>query len=96
MVAEDKNTAEHYWTVDKRVPIALIFVLLIQTFAIGWWASATDARVSTLERRMDAAAPQAERLTRVEVKLETVQSGIDEIKQLIRNRIAPQYLHSKI
>jgi hypothetical protein len=39
---------------------------------------------------MDAAAPQADRLTRVEVKLETVQSGIDDIKQLIRNRITPQ------
>lgn len=90
MPEHDLPTQDRHWHLDKKVPIALIAALLAQTFAVSWWASATSERVSTLERRMDAAAPQADRLTRVEVKLETVQSGIDEIKQLIRNRIAPQ------
>ena len=79
-------TRDERWHLDKRVPLALVFTLVLQTFAIGWWASATSERVSTLERRMDAAAPQADRLTRVEVKIETVQSGIEEIKQLIRGK----------
>lgn len=80
---------DRHWSIDKRVPIALIVMLLAQTFAIGWWVSSTDARVSTLEKRMDAAAPQSDRLVRVEVKLETMQSGIDEIKTLIRQKISP-------
>jgi hypothetical protein len=53
-------------------------------FGLALGASSTDARLSTLEKRMDAAAPQADRLTRVEVKLEAVQAGINEIKSLIR------------
>lgn len=79
-------TQDHHWHLDKKVPLALIIALVVQTFCIGWWAASTDGRVSTLERRMDAAAPQADRLTRVEVKLESVQAGIDEIKQLIRSK----------
>lgn len=90
MGEREMPTRDDHWHLDKRVPLAMIAALIMQTFAIAWWASATSERVTTLERRMDAAAPQADRLTRVEVKLETVQSGIDEIKQLIRNRIAPQ------
>lgn len=80
-------TQDSHWHLDKKVPIALIIVIVVQTFGIGWWAASTDGRVSTLEKRMDAAAPQADRLTRVEVKIETIQSGIDEIKQLIRGRV---------
>lgn len=83
-------TQDRAWHIDKRVPVALILMILMQTFGAAWWASSTDTRVSTLERRMDATtltmAPQADRLTRVEVKLETVQSGINEIKQLIRDK----------
>lgn len=81
MPSQDRN-----WHVEKKIPLALMGMLLLQTFAVGWWASATSERVTTLERRMDAAAPQADRLTRVEVKIETVQSGIEEIKQLIRGK----------
>jgi len=83
---ENMPTQDSHWHLDKKVPIALIVVIAIQTFGIGWWASATDGRVTNLERRMDAAAPQGDRLTRVEVRLETVQSGIDEIKRLIRGK----------
>ena len=49
-----------------------------------WWASNLTERVNSLERTREATAPQADRLTRVEVRLESVQSGIDEIKPLIR------------
>lgn len=80
-------TQDHRWHVEKKIPLAMMGMLLLQTFAVGWWASETSARVTNLERRMDAAAPQGDRLTRVEVKIETVQSGIEEIKQLIRGKV---------
>jgi len=84
MADEEMPTQDKHWHLDKRVPLALILVIALQTFGVGWWASSTDSRVSVLEKRMDAAAPQADRLTRVEVKIETVQAGIEEIKRLIR------------
>jgi hypothetical protein len=75
---------ESHWTLDRRVPLALILALILQTGGLVWWASSLSERVNTLERRAEATAPQGDRLTRVEVKLEGVQSGIDEIKRLIR------------
>lgn len=75
---------ETKWHLDKRVPLALILTIVIQTAGLVWWASSLSERVNSLEKSRDATAPQGDRLTRVEVKLENVQSGIDEIKRLIR------------
>jgi hypothetical protein len=77
----DDNT---HWHLDKRVPLALIVTIVVQTAGLVWWASSLSERVNSLEKSRDASAPQADRLTRVEVKLEVVQTGIDEIKRLIR------------
>jgi hypothetical protein len=73
-----------HWTVDRRVPLALIVAMAMQTGGLVWWASSLSERVNTLERRADQTAPQADRLTRVEVKIESIQEGITEIKRLIR------------
>lgn len=97
MTGTDQTTPDGNWHLDKRVPIALIATIAIQTAGIVWFASGLYHRVETLERdaiasknviERDAAlrAPQADRLTRVEVKLETVQEGITEIKRLIQAR----------
>jgi hypothetical protein len=82
-MSADRDPDTH-WTLDRRVPLALILALVLQTAGLVWWASSLSERVNTLERRAEATAPQGDRLTRVEVKLEGVQSGIDEIKRLIR------------
>lgn len=75
---------DRHWHLDKRVPIALIFTIIVQTAGLVWWASSLTERVNTLERRADASAPQAERITRLEVNIEVVKEGIVEIKRLIR------------
>lgn len=72
------------WHLDKKVPIALILTIALQTGAMIWWASSLSERVNTLERQEAARAPQGDRLTRVEVKIESIQEGITEIKRLIR------------
>lgn len=77
-----------HWSVDKRVPLALIITMAIQTAGAVWWASNVSERVNNLEKRAEVAAPQGDRLTRVEVKIESIQEGITEIKRLIR-REAP-------
>jgi hypothetical protein len=86
MADNDMPSQDKRWHLDKRVPLALIFALFMQTIAAAWWASNTDSRLSVVEKRLDAAAPQGDRLTRVEVKLETVQAGIDEIKRILRKQ----------
>lgn len=68
---------------ERQWHLKLIAALLPQMFGAAWWASSISSRVESLERRMDAAVPLSERMTRVELKLETVQTGIQEIKRLI-------------
>lgn len=78
------STDDEAWHLDKKVPIAMIMAILFQTGGMIWWGATTSERVSNLERKADGVAPQAERLARVETKLETVQDGISEIKSILR------------
>lgn len=81
---DDDMTSDTRWHLDKRVPIALIVTILVQTGGALWWAASVSERVNTLERAQMERAPQADRLTRVEVKIEAIQEGISEIKRLIQ------------
>lgn len=88
MVKRGQIEADTAWHLDKKVPIALIMTLLVQTGGIVWWGATTSERLNTLERKADQAATQPERLTRVETKLESVQDGILEIKSILRKEPA--------
>ena len=37
------------WHFDKKVPLALIGTLIVQTVAVVWWASGIHHRVATVE-----------------------------------------------
>lgn len=77
------------WHLDRKVPIALILAILIQTGGIVWWGATTSERLNALERKADLVAPQGDRLTRVETRLEAVQDGISEIKSILRKEPEP-------
>lgn len=50
IVNPDGSAAEGAWHLDRKVPVAIIGALLMQTMALGWWASKLDSRVESLER----------------------------------------------
>lgn len=89
-VTEEDRAYEQSWHLDKKVPLAMILTIVLQTGAFVWFAARLDQRVEALERseaRATISAPvHADRLTRVEVKLEGVQEGITEIKRLIQSK----------
>jgi hypothetical protein len=78
------NEDQDHWHLDRRVPIALIVTIAVQTAGIVWWASDVNARVAQLERQAVAAAPQPERIIRLETQIEAIREGIAEIKVLVR------------
>lgn len=82
-----QESSESRWHLDKRVPIALIVTIAIQTGSIIWWAASVTARLERLEEKAAIVAPQDSRLTKVEVQLEVVKEGIIEIKRLIQQRL---------
>lgn len=71
------------WHLDKKVPVAMMVTLLLQTGAIVWWAAGISVRVDVLEQRAITAAPQAERIIRLESKLDNITDKVAEIKGLV-------------
>jgi hypothetical protein len=86
MTEIEHQTYEHQWHLDRKVPIALIVALAAQTSAISWWAATLSARVDLLERQLVAIGPQAERIIRLESKVDGITGGLWEIKTLIDRR----------
>lgn len=86
------DRSDERWHVDKKVPVSLIVTLVVvfggQTATALIWASKADARIERLEDTAKLAVPQVsaqnERLTRVEVKLESALDSLSEIKTLLR------------
>ena len=85
------DPSERFWRLDKKVPLALILTIIGQTGVFIWWASSLNERVNVLEKASavsSASAPvQADRLTRVESKMESVQRDVTEIKADIKSLI---------
>jgi len=79
--AEDRQ-----WHLDKRVPLALIMTIIGQTVVAAWGASNLWTRVGELERQMQTAAPQFERIIRLETKVDGITGSLSEIKALINRR----------
>jgi cell division protein FtsB len=84
----DEETADQHWHVTRGIPVAFILTMLVmfvtQTATAAWFASAMAYRVEAVERAQAQAAPQGERLTRVEEKLVAVNTGIADIKALLQ------------
>ncbi len=82
--AEDRQ-----WHLDKRVPLALIMTIIGQTVVAAWGASNLWTRVGELERQMQIAAPQFERIIRLETKVDGITGSLSEIKALMNRRSEP-------
>jgi hypothetical protein len=83
--AEDRQ-----WHLDKKVPLALIMTIIGQTVVAAWGASNLWTRVGELERQMQTAAPQFERIVRLETKVDGITGSLSEIKVLINRRTDPK------
>lgn len=60
-----------HWAVDRKIPLAIIGTVLVQTIAIGWWTSKLDSRVGQLELAdIRILAERAERRKAVDDRME--------------------------
>ncbi|MFN7164208.1 MAG: hypothetical protein ACK4P2_05255 [Hyphomonas sp.] len=73
---------------DRRLTIGVILAVALQSAGVLLWAGAAAERVSTLEERVRAAQPVAERLARVEAELGAVRLQLDRIERKLEARDA--------
>ena len=82
------------WHLDKRVPVAIIFALLVQSAGVVWWASniasrqgQVEARVAVHEQQInamrDTAANAAVSLGRIEENVDALRNDIERVLQAI-------------
>ena len=77
------------WQIDRKIPVALIVSIFMQTAAGVWWVATTNQRLTSVEEKTALVASRGDRLTRVEVKVEAANDGIAEIKAMLRKEQIP-------
>lgn len=77
------------WHLDKKVPLALIFALIMQSFILVAGGASLYTRVDQVERTVAAQgaaiAPITEKVIRVDAKMDGVKDDLTEIKLSLRN-----------
>ena len=94
VVRDDKEP----WHLDKKVPIALIITILVQTGGAIWWAATQESRLSSVamdivrvEKKIDMQADDPVRLARLEGFREDLARRLDrfeaKLDKLIDERV---------
>lgn len=76
---DDPAPKSEPWHLDRRVPIALILAIVLQTAGVVFWAAKIDTRVAQLESGTPSVQANADRLTRVEEKIEGQHALLERI-----------------
>ena len=69
---KQQSEEEGHWTLDKRVPLALILTLAVQFFGFVYYMGTLSVRMTQLEIAVEKRDADAERLTRLEEKLSAI------------------------
>jgi hypothetical protein len=70
----------------RKVPVALITALVVQTLGGLVWAGGAAARIATLEERVGEQRLVAERLARLEAQGEATRATVDRIERRLEER----------
>ncbi|MBX3495910.1 MAG: hypothetical protein KF769_06690 [Parvibaculum sp.] len=74
------NGDEKHWHLDRRVPIAVILTLLLQSCAALVWAGSASERLSTLEMRAARIDEMVERTARLEERARGASEALARIE----------------
>jgi len=70
----------------RKIPVALIAALVLQTIGGLVWAGGAAARIATLEERVGEQRLVAERLARLEAQGEATRATVDRIERRLEER----------
>ena len=74
---------DNQWHLDKRVPIALILTILMQTGAMIAWGASLNQRVAHLEKEIAERSDYAERITRQETLMEGLLKAFNRVEDKV-------------
>lgn len=74
------------WHLDKRVPIAMIVTIALQTVGFGYWAGRTQTAIDTLQDQVRILNTTTERLARVETRVDNANETLARIETRLERR----------
>lgn len=83
------NESKESWHLDKKVPIALIGALLLQTAGFGIWMGSMQERVATVEAWQTKNERLDTRLSVLESQLGNVQAILTRIENKLDTKGMP-------
>ena len=75
---------DKHWSLDRRVPLALIWTILAQTGLAVWWARGQQASIEQQAHRISA-LEAARASDRVGERLSTLESQMGEAKDMLHH-----------
>ena len=81
----------NHWTLDKRIPIALILAIVAQTFGWVWWAASSTLRLDYIESSLAEMRTTERRLTRLEQIAENQNRALDRIEEKLDRAVEREY-----
>lgn len=72
--------------IDKKITVGVILALIVESAGVFAWAGATGERLREVEARVGAQAQMAERLARVEVKIDLAAAQLTRIVRKLEAR----------
>ena len=73
------------WHLDKRIPLALIGAVLIQTGGAFWYASSINERVSSLESWRTDSKTVATDIADIKATMRSLDKSIDDLNRRLRD-----------
>lgn len=74
------------WRLDRQVSTAVLVAVALQAATALMWTGRASARIDDLQRRLDAQAPVAERLARLEEQAGATRASLDRIEAKLERR----------
>lgn len=68
------------WRLDRQVSAAVLVAVALQAAAALLWAGKASARIDDMQRRLEAQAPVAERLARLEEQATATRQSLARIE----------------
>jgi hypothetical protein len=85
MSSTDTEVEDVAWHLDRKVPIGLMVMIIIQTLTLVYvgtsWKSDIDHRLFTLEKSDDQKTPQEARLIVLEQKFSFIDATLQRIEK---------------
>ena len=74
------SAAATRWRLDRQVSVAVLVAVALQAAAALLWAGKASARIDDMQRRLEAQAPVAERLARLEEQATATRQSLARIE----------------